>query len=309
MQTGRIRIGTRGSNLALWQAAAVRDALAAARPDTDIEIVSIRTSGDMIRDRALLEAGGKGLFTKEIDAALLAGDIEVAVHSAKDMTTFLPAGIAIGAYLARADVRDAFIGRDARSMDALPEGATVGTASLRREALLRRVRPDLRIALIRGNVQTRLRKVKEGEYDATLLAAAGLARLGLEDRIDERLPLDWFPPACGQGAVAIACRADDAPILERIAAISHPDTDKAVTCERAFLATLDGSCKTPIAGLAEIHNGRLSFGGIILSPDGKQFYQASLSGEPGNAAEIGRSAGLEIRAQAPRRFLEALGIS
>ena len=294
--------------LALWQAGAVRDALAAAEPEAELEIVVIRTSGDMIRDRALLEAGGKGLFTKEIDAALLAGDIEVAVHSAKDMPTFMPSGIAIGAYLPRADVRDAFIGREARSLENLPKGASVGTASLRREALLRRVRPDLRISLLRGNVQTRLRKVKEGEFDATLLAAAGLTRLGLEDRIDERLPLDWFPPACGQGAVAIACRADATPVLECLVAIGHPDTFDAVSCERAFLATLDGSCKTPIAGLAEIHNGRLSFGGIILSPDGKQFYQASLSGEPGNAAKIGRSAGLEIRAQAPRPFLEALGI-
>jgi hydroxymethylbilane synthase len=230
------------------------------------------------------------------------------VHSAKDMPTFMPAGIAIAAYLPRADVRDAFIGREARSVEALPQGATVGTASLRRESLLRRARPDLRITLLRGNVQTRLRKVKEGEYEATLLAAAGLKRLGLEDRIDELLPLDWFPPACGQGAVAVACRADDTPVLERLAAIGHAETFDAVTCERAFLAILDGSCRTPIAGLAEIQDGRLSFGGIILSPDGQQFYQASLSGEARNAEGIGQSAGLEIRAQAPRAFLEALGI-
>lgn len=308
MQTRPIRIGTRGSPLALWQAEAVRDALAAADEGAELEIVVIRTSGDRIRDRALLEAGGKGLFTKEIDEALLAGDIAIAVHSAKDMPTALPDGMVIGACLARADVRDAFIGRDADRLDDLPQGATVGTASLRREALLRRARPDLRITLLRGNVETRLRKVEEGEYDATLLAAAGMTRLGLQERIDDYLPVDRFPPACGQGAVAIACRDDDAATRKRLAAVGDATTFDAVRCERAFLATLDGSCRTPIAGYAEFRDGRLSFSGIILSPNGQEFYQASRSGETRDAEAIGRTAGEEIRAQAPPSFLAALGL-
>ncbi|MBV9521278.1 MAG: hydroxymethylbilane synthase [Alphaproteobacteria bacterium] len=304
-----IRIGTRGSRLALWQANAVRNRFAAhgLAPEA-IEVVPIRTSGDVIRDRPLSEAGGKGLFSKEIEAALLAGSIDLAVHSAKDMETILPAGLMIGACLEREDVRDALIARGAASLDDLPQGARVGSASLRREALLRRVRPDLRIELLRGNVPTRVAKVETGEIDATLLAAAGLKRIGLEAKIASLLPLESFPPACGQGTIAIECREDDARIRDLLLGIDHRPSSRALVCERAFLAALDGSCKTPIAGYARIDGLMLRFDGMILSEDGRESYAASVTGDPGDAAGIGHEAGQEIRRKAPDAFLQRLGI-
>lgn len=305
----RIRIGTRGSRLALWQAGAVRDALATGGRQTDaIEIVPIRTSGDAIRDRPLSEAGGKGLFSKEIEAALLAGTIDLAVHSAKDMETFLSPGLMIGACLEREDVRDALVSRSARSVDDLPQGARVGSASLRREALLRRARPDLEITLLRGNVPTRVAKVESGEFDATLLAVAGLKRIGLEDKVAALLPLEEFPPACGQGTIAIECRADDRQMLDILAAIDHRATSQALACERAFLAALDGSCKTPIAGYARPEALLLRIDGVVLSEDGRESYEASASGDAGDAVGIGRAAGEEIRRKAPAAFLRKLGI-
>jgi hydroxymethylbilane synthase len=306
----RLRIGTRGSRLALWQANAARDALAAANAldPEEIEIAVIRTSGDRIQDRSLAEAGGKGLFTKEIEEALLAGSVHVAVHSAKDMQTFLPAGLAIGACLAREDVRDALIARSADSLESLPPGARVGTASLRREALIRRARPDVTIGLLRGNVPTRLNRVVAGEFDATLLAAAGLRRLGLEQHVSAMLPPEKFPPACGQGAVAIECRADDRPIRDLLAAIDHHPTSMEIECERAFLTALDGSCRSPIAGSARAEGESLHFDGILLSEDGGEFYEASTSGAITDAAAIGRRAGEDIRRRAPASFLERLGI-
>jgi hydroxymethylbilane synthase len=306
-----IRIGTRGSRLALWQAGAVRDALIAAHglDPGAVEIVQIKTSGDRIRDRPLSEAGGKGLFSKEIEEALLAGTVELAVHSAKDMETFLPDGLMIGATLEREDVRDALVARSAGSLDALPQGATVGTASLRREALIRRARPDLRITLLRGNVPTRVRKVEEGELDATLLAAAGLKRLGLEAKISALLPLAEFPPACGQGTVAIECRADDDRLRALLAAIDHADSSAALACERAFLVALGGSCKTPVAGYACIEGGKLRFDGVVLSEDGQESFEASGSGDPVDAAGIGDTAGRDIRERAPEAFLARLGIA
>ena len=306
----QIRIGTRGSKLALWQAGAVRDALMAAHrlePEA-LEIIPITTSGDKIRDRPLSEAGGKGLFSKEIEAALITGDIDLAVHSAKDMETVLPKGLMIGACLKREDVRDALVARDGMTLDALPAGASVGTASLRREALLRRARPDLRVKLLRGNVPTRVEKVEAGEVDAALLAAAGLRRLGMELRITGLLSLDSFPPACGQGTIAIECRQGDSAMHDRLAAIDHRETSAALACERAFLAALDGSCKTPVAGYARIESGRLRFDGVILSTDGQESYAASASGDPGDAAKIGDGAGREIRGRAPADFLRRLGI-
>jgi hydroxymethylbilane synthase len=308
--TASVRIGTRGSRLALWQANAVRDGLVAAhrlRPDS-FEIVTIKTSGDVVRDRPLAEAGGKGLFTKEIEAALLSESISIAVHSAKDMETFLPDGLIVGATLPREDVRDALIARGADSLDTLPKGARVGTASLRRSALLKRARPDIETALLRGNVPTRLRRVEAGDFDATLLAAAGLNRLGLESHITALLPLETFPPACGQGIIAIECRAADAKIRDLLAAIDDPAAATALTCERAFLAALDGSCRTPIAGHARIEGGRLVFDGAILSEDGAEFYETSGAGDPADAKAIGREAGEEIRRRAPVAFLRRLGI-
>jgi hydroxymethylbilane synthase len=305
-----IRVGTRGSRLALWQAGAVRDALAAAQGSgaEKTEIVPIKTSGDRIRDRPLSEAGGKGLFSKEIEVALLAGEIDLAVHSAKDMETFLRDGLMIGACLEREDARDALVAKSAASIEALPEGARIGSASLRREALLRRARPDLQVVLLRGNVPTRVAKVESGELDATLLAAAGLNRIGLEGKISALLPLEEFPPACGQGTIAIECRADDVRIRDMLAAIDHGESSVSLACERAFLAALDGSCKTPIAGYARIEAGALRFDGIILSEDGRESYEASGSGDPAKAAEIGRRAGEDMRRKAPSSFLKRLGI-
>ncbi len=310
MATTTVRIGTRGSRLALWQANAVREALIAARrpPPDAIEIVTIRTSGDAIRDRPLAEAGGKGLFTKEIETALLSKTVSIAVHSAKDMETFLPEGLTVGAVLPREDVRDALIARNAGSLEALPKGARVGTASLRRSALLKRARQDLETALLRGNVPTRLRRVQSGDFDATLLAAAGLNRLGLEQHITALLPLDAFPPACGQGIIAIECRADDAEIRDLLAAIDDRATAVALACERAFLATLDGSCRTPIAGNARMEGGRLVFDGLVISEDGTESYAAKGAGDPSDAEIIGRAAGAEILARAPATFLKRLGI-
>jgi hydroxymethylbilane synthase len=294
----------------MWQAEAVRDGLAKAHgiAAESVEVVAIKTSGDRIRDRTLAEAGGKGLFTKEIEAALRAGEVDLAVHSAKDMETFLPAGLAIGAVLEREDARDALIAREAASLEALPQGALIGSASIRREALMKRVRPDLTFALLRGNVPTRLKRVENGDFDATLLAAAGLKRLGLAGSIAQLLPLDDFPPACGQGAVAVECREDDRRMRDLLAAIDHRATAQAIACERAFLAALNGSCRTPIAGHARVEDGRIRFDGILLSGDGREFYEAGQSGAAEDAAAIGRAAGEEIRGHAPASFLRRLGI-
>lgn len=309
-QTRPIRIGTRGSRLAIWQAEAVRDALTAVHglAAGAIEVVPIKTSGDRIRDRPLAEAGGKGLFTREIEERLLAGEIDIAVHSAKDMETFLAAGLVIAAYLEREDARDALISRHGGGIDALPRGALIGSASVRREALVRRVRPDLRFALLRGNVPTRLARVEAGDFDATLLAAAGLNRLGLQSHISALLPLDAFLPACGQGAIAVECREDDAAMRDLLAAIGDAATASAVTCERAFLAALGGSCRTPIAGHARLENGALHFTGMILAADGAEAYEASANGNPEDAAALGEAAGESLKRRAPADFLKRMGI-
>jgi hydroxymethylbilane synthase len=306
-----IRIGTRGSDLALWQAAAVRDALMAAHrlADSDLEIVVIKTTGDRITDRALLEAGGKGLFTKEIEEALLDGSIHLAVHSAKDMPTRLPDGLMLAAYLPRADIRDALIAGSVTRFDDLPQGARLGTASLRRAALVKRLRPDIRTELIRGNVPTRLKRIEDGVFDATLLAAAGLNRLGLEDRITELLDTERFPPACGQGAVTIECRADDNATIGLLAAIDDRATRLAVTCERAFLDVLDGSCRTPIAGLANVTDTQISFSGLVLSPDGDESYAGEGGGAADDAEAIGRDVGRSVRGRLPAALLQTLGLS
>jgi hydroxymethylbilane synthase len=294
-----LRIGTRGSPLALAQAHTVRDRLAAAHgcvPD-DIAIHIIKTTGDQILDRPLSEAGGKGLFTKEIEEALLANAIDIAVHSSKDMPTQLPDGLALVAYLEREDVRDVFISRKAATIADLSQGALVGSASLRRQALVKRLRPDLRVGIFRGNVQTRLRKLDEGEADATLLALAGLKRLGLEHEATAILPLDQFPPAIGQGAIGIEARLSDTKTLDLIAPIAHRDTKIALDTERAFLAALDGSCRTPIAGLATVKGNALSFRGMILRPDGSEVFETSRQGVVADAERLGADAGRELKAR------------
>ena len=302
-----LRLGTRGSPLALAQAHEARARLAAAHgwPEERLAVVVITTTGDTIQDRALSEAGGKGLFTKELDIALLAGDIDIAIHSAKDLPTALPDGLSLSGYLPREDVRDALISRDGSGVADLPRNAVVGSASLRRQAQLRRLRPDLDVRLLRGNVQTRLRKLDGGEYHATILAMAGLKRLGLTARVTEQLPLHDFLPAVGQGAIAVTAREGDGATADLLGPILDGDTGAALACERAFLGVLDGSCRTPIAGYARVQRGDLLFRGQVLSPDGAQSCETVTDGGLALAARIGRAAGQDLLARAPASLLAA----
>ncbi len=306
MQTKPFRIGTRGSPLALAQAHEARARLMAAHnlPEEMFEIVVLSTTGDRITDRALSEIGGKGLFTQELEDGLLSGDLDFAVHSSKDMPTVLPEGLYLSAYLPREDVRDAFIGRSASTLMELPQGATIGSSSLRRQALIRRLRPDITVVIFRGLVDTRLRKLAEGQVDATLLAYAGLRRLGREDVPTALLDPRDFPPAPAQGAICIESRVGDTRVSELLTAINDQPTFDAVTCERAFLGALDGSCRTPIAGYARIEDGALTFHGMILTPDGRKVHEIERKGRPTDAATIGREAGETIKAAAGPGFFE-----
>lgn len=305
MQSKPVRIGTRGSALALAQAHETRDRLVAAHgmAEQDFEIVVIKTTGDRILDRPLSEIGGKGLFTKEIEQALTDGDIDLAVHSSKDMPTVLPDGLELSAFLPREDVRDAFISPKAMTLADLAPGSVVGTASLRRQALVKRLRPDLEVVTYRGNVQSRLRKLSEGVVDATLLAYAGLKRLGMEDVVTSVFDEDSFLPAVGQGAICIETRVGDAATAALLAAIHDPETADCLAAERAFLKELDGSCRTPIAGLARISHTRLTFRGMILKPDGSEAHE--MSGDCGIAdgAELGRSIGQTLKERGGPGFL------
>ncbi|MBZ9770695.1 hydroxymethylbilane synthase [Mesorhizobium sp. CA6] len=304
MQT--LKIGTRGSPLALAQAHETRARLMQAHglPEEAFEVVPISTSGDRIQDRPLSEAGGKGLFTKEIEEALLERRIDIAVHSSKDMPTVLPVGLELVTFLPREDARDAFIGKTAKRIADLPHGAAVGSSSLRRQALIRRMRPDLDVVIFRGNVQTRLRKLDEGVAEGTILAYAGLKRLGLEHVVTDLIPLEAFPPAPGQGAIGIETRIGDHDAEKMLAAIHHVPTGQALTCERAFLAALDGSCRTPIAGHATVSGEKLSFAGLIISPDGTESHEVRLEGEAADAAEIGLDAARTVRARAGATFFD-----
>jgi hydroxymethylbilane synthase len=304
LETPILRIGSRGSPLALVQARAVRDRLAAIHGlDSErLEIVVIRTSGDAIQDRPLADAGGKGLFTKEIEDALLAGSIDLAVHSAKDVPCFLPPGLLLSAYLPREDARDVFISRKAKTLGELAAGAVIGTASPRREAMVKRLRPDLQVISLRGNVETRLRKLDAGEADATVLALAGLKRLGLTGAVATVFGVDEFLPAAGQGAIVIEAREDDARMRALLAAIDDPDTATALAAERAFLAVLDGTCRTPIAGHARMVAGEVRFRGMILKPDGSESFETTRSGGPSAAADLGSDAGRELKSRAGPNF-------
>ena len=301
-----LRIGSRGSPLALAQAREVKSRLAQAcglAPER-IEIKTIRTTGDMIVDRPLAEAGGKGLFTKEIEEALLAGTIDLAVHSSKDMPTFLPAGLLLSAFLPREDPRDAFMSRKVKCLHDLPQGAVVGTSSPRRQALVKRLRPDLAIAPLRGNVETRLRKIENGDADATVLALAGLKRLGLVGAATAVFDLDEFLPAVGQGAIGIETREDDTKTRGLVDTINDADTATALACERAFLAVLDGSCRTPIAGHARVIGGAVRFRGLIAMTDGSEALEVSRESARADAAALGADAGRELKARAGPGFFE-----
>ncbi len=296
MQAATIRIGTRGSPLALAQAYEVRDRLRLAHglDEGAITITVIKTTGDQVLDRPLAEIGGKGLFTKEIEDALLAGEIDVAVHSMKDMQTALPEGLSIGAVLPREDVRDAFISLKHTRLADLPHGATVGTSSLRRQAQLLHARPDLKVIGFRGNVQTRLKKLQDGVAEATFLAVAGLKRLGLAERITEAIDLKEMLPAVAQGAIGLEIRSGDERTTALIAPLNDPSTALAVTVERAFLARLEGSCRTPIAGYATVHGGRIRFRGQVLSPDGRSCHKVEREGAAQEAMALGVAAADEI---------------
>ena len=296
-QSGPLRIGTRGSPLALVQARMVAARLAAVlgKGEDAFELIVVRTTGDVIQDRSLAEEGGKGLFTKEIEDALLDGRIDLAVHSAKDIPTVLPPGLMLAACLEREDARDVFISRKAGSIAELPKGASLGTTSPRRQAIAKRARPDLCIVPMRGNVETRLRKLDDGEVDATILALAGLKRLGLEARATKIMSAEEFVPAAGQGAIGIEARAEDTRTRELLVRIDHADTSTAVSCERAFLAELDGSCKTPIAGYAALSGGVLQFRGLIAKPDGSAAHETAVAGGRDNAVTIGADAGRALK--------------
>lgn len=297
-----LRLGTRGSPLALAQATEARDRLLAAHPGIGpggVEIVTFKTTGDRIQDRPLAEAGGKGLFTKELEEALIDGRIDIAVHSMKDMPTVLPAGLVIDCLLPREDPRDALIGA-ADSIGNLAHGAVVGTSSLRRQAQLLSLRRDLRVVGLRGNVDTRLRKVAEGAIEVTLLAMAGLRRI---DRASAGKPVspDEILPAVAQGAIGIERRADDPAVEALLAPLNHAETAARVAAERALLAALDGSCRTPIAGLAEIDaDGTLMLRAAVYATDGSAAWTTTRTGGAGEAARLGADAGRELRMRAAR---------
>jgi hydroxymethylbilane synthase len=304
-ETSVLRIGSRGSPLALVQAREVQGRLAqvCGLDPARIGIMVIRTSGDMIQDRPLADAGGKGLFTKEIEEALLAGAIDVAVHSSKDMPAALPPGLVLSAFLPREDARDAFISRKAKTLRDLPKGAAVGTSSPRRQALIKRLRPDLVIVPLRGNVETRLRKIEAGEADATILAVAGLKRLGLLAAATAMLDIEEFLPAAGQGAIGIETRADDTKTNALVARIGDADTATALAAERAFLAVLDGSCRSPIAGHARLSGDTVRFRGLIATPDGSEALEVFREGRRADAAALGADAGRDLKDRAGPGFL------
>ena len=302
-----LRIGTRGSPLALAQAHETRDRLMAAHglAQTAFEVVVIRTTGDRVTDRPLGQIGGKGLFTKEIEDALLSGDIDIAVHSMKDMPTRLPDGLDIACLLPREDVRDAFVSLTHASLAAMPAGAVVGTSSLRRRAQLLHKRPDLKVVEFRGNVQTRLRKLQEGVAEATFLACAGLRRLGQADLIRAPVEPEEMLPAVAQGAIGVETRVEDQATAALLTPIHDIETGIRLAAERAFLAALDGSCRTPIGGLAELAGGELRFRGEIIRPDGSERLATERTGPAGDAAAMGADAAAELRGKAGPGFFDA----
>lgn len=302
-----LRLGTRGSPLALAQAHETRDRLMATHglPEAAIAVEVIQTTGDAVQDRSLSEIGGKGLFTKEIEQALFDGRIDVAVHSMKDVATVLPDGLEMIAYLPREDVRDAFICPDFASLDNLPEGAVVGSSSLRRRAQTLARRPDLKMVEFRGNVQTRMRKLADGVAAATFLACAGLKRLGSEIAAARPIAEDVMLPAVAQGAIGLEARAGDEVVSALLAPLDDEETAIRLAAERAFLEGLDGSCRTPIAGLAERAGDRLSLRGEILRPDGSIRHATSREGLATDAAAMGRDAAAELRARGGPGFFDA----
>lgn len=298
-----LKVGTRRSPLALLQAEEVRDRLLATHIGLSVEIVDFSTTGDRIQDRTLAAIGGKGLFTKEIEHALYDGTIDLAVHSAKDMLTELPQGLVLGPVLKREDARDVLISRDVEKLEALPPGAIVGTASLRRQAQVLACRPDLKVVPFRGNVQTRLRKLNEGRVDATLLALAGLKRLKKSEIVTEIIDTRVLLPAVGQGAIALELREGDVNTLQLCTPLNDETTAAEILSERAMLRVLDGSCRTPIAGFAVAEKGELYLRALVARPDGSEVIRTERRGGVCDAVELGRDAGQELKQSAGSDFM------
>ncbi len=306
MAVEKIRIATRKSPLALWQAEFVAERLRAAHPGLEVELVKMVTQGDKILDTPLAKVGGKGLFVKELEQGMLDGRADIAVHSMKDVPMDFPPGLTLAVVCEREDPRDAFVSNRYPALDALPEGAVVGTSSLRRQCQLRAARPDLEIRDLRGNVGTRLGKLDAGEYDAIVLACAGLKRLGLADRITEALSPEESLPAVGQGAVGIECRADDQAILDLLAPLNHPETAQRVAAERAMNHRLEGGCQVPIAGFAVIERGVLLLRALVGTPDGREVIRGDIAGTPDDAELLGRALAEDLLGRGAGRILEAV---
>jgi hydroxymethylbilane synthase len=285
----RIRIGTRGSALALWQASWVKDALAAAHPGIEVALHVIKTRGDKILDVPLAKVGGKGLFVKEIEEALLSGTVDIAVHSMKDMPAELPQGLAVGAVPEREDPRDVLVARDAASLAALPRGARVGTSSLRRAAQLLHKRPDLAIAPLRGNLETRLNKIETEGLDAVVLAAAGMARMGYLNRVSAYLPVETMLPAVAQGALCVECRAEDTSVLDLLACLEHSSTRAVVLAERAFLQRVQGGCQVPVAAHGTLKDGRFAIEGLVSGLSGAPYFRDRVEGPVEKGEDLGRN--------------------
>ncbi len=301
-----LRIATRKSPLALWQAEHVRARLEAAWPGLNVELLRMSTQGDKILDSPLAKIGGKGLFVKELEQSLLDGRADIAVHSMKDVPVTLPPGLHLPVILAREEVRDAFVSTRYAAFDALPPGARVGTSSLRRQCQLRRLRPDLEILNLRGNVGTRLRRLDEDDYDAIILASAGLIRLGEGRRITQQLAVDVCLPAIGQGAIGIECRSDDARINELIAVLDDGPTHVCVSAERAFNERLEGGCQVPIAGHAVLTGEGIRLEGLVGRPDGSELIRGSRNAPPGDAADAGRALADELLSRGADRILREI---
>jgi hydroxymethylbilane synthase len=300
----KLRIGSRGSQLALWQANHIAALLRARGHEVEIEI--IHTTGDKITDVALAMVGTKGMFTKEIEEALAAGGVDLAVHSLKDLPTEIPPGFEIAAITEREDPRDAFCSRNFSSFQELPQGGRVGTSSLRRQAQLKAVRPDLNIHPLRGNVDTRLRKLEQGEYDAIILASAGLKRLGKTELIKQIIPADIMCPAAGQGALGIEIRRGDEAIRRHLEFLNDPAARSTTTCERALLNSLGGGCQVPIGALAEIRDGKLHLDAIVADPDGSKVLRESRDGSQDDPEKLGNEVGQTLLRRGGNEILEAV---
>ncbi len=303
-----IRIATRKSPLAIWQAEEVKRQLRQHHPDLAVELVGMMTQGDIILDTPLAKIGGKGLFVKELEIGMLEGKADIAVHSMKDVPMELPEGLHLPIILEREDPHDAFVSNKYTSLDDLPQHAKVGTSSMRRQTQIKEYRPDLDILDLRGNVNTRLSKLDNGEYDAIILATAGLMRLGFDERITQRIPTTQSLPAIGQGAIGIECRDNDERVNALLSPLNHPDTSIRVTAERAFNTRLNGGCQVPIAGYSELKGDQLYFRGLIGYPDGSSLYRAEKTAPIADAEKLGVAVAEDLLSQGADKVLQSLGI-